>query len=116
MLDDEVALTGDLSKKIERGKQTTRIVSLYKIGHGFLADTAGFSLLDLNLISDIEKDELASYYPDFLKARSECRYRSCLHEGGECGIIKYVNEGKISRNRYINYLKILDEIKSSRKY
>lgn len=116
IFDNDVALTGDLSRKIERGKQTTRIVSLYKVGNGLLADTAGFSMLDLNLISDIEKEELASYYPDFLSARSECKYRSCLHEGGDCGIIKYVNEGKISRNRYINYLKILNEIKNSKKY
>ena len=113
---DEIASTGSLSKKIERGKQTTRIVKLYKIGKGFLADTAGFSLLDLNMISDIEKDELASYYPDFLEGRSLCKYRSCLHEGGECGIIKLVKEGKISKNRYNNYLKILSEIKNSNKY
>lgn len=116
IFDNEVASTGNLSKKIERGKQTTRIVSLYQIGSGFLADTAGFSLLNLNMISDIEKDELASYYPDFLDARGLCKYRSCLHEGGDCGIIKYVKEGKISKNRYSNYLKILSEIKNAKKY
>ena len=116
LFDENVSEVGNLSKKIERGKQTTRIVSLYKIGRGFLADTAGFSLLDLNMISDIEKDELSSFYPDFLEARSKCKYRSCLHEGGDCGIIKYVKEGKISQNRYLNYLKILNEIKNSKKY
>lgn len=116
IFNNEVTSTGNLSKKIERGKQTTRIVRLYKVGKGLLADTAGFSLLDLNMISTIEKDELAAYYPDFLQARGECKYRSCLHEMGECGIIRYVKEGKISKNRYTNYLKILNEIKSSKKY
>ncbi|MBQ8792234.1 MAG: ribosome small subunit-dependent GTPase A [Clostridia bacterium] len=107
---------GDLSAKIERGKQTTRIVSLYKLGNGYLADTAGFSLLDLSFVSDIEKEELSSYYPDFLTARGECKYRSCLHEGGECGVIKGVKEGKISKRRYQNYLKILQELKMAKKY
>lgn len=116
IFDDDITSIGNLSKKIERGKQTTRIVKLYKIGKGYLADTAGFSLLDLNMISDIEKEELALYYPDFLEARSKCKYRSCLHEGGDCGIINYVKQGKISKNRYSNYLKILNEIKSAKKY
>jgi ribosome biogenesis GTPase len=91
---------GDLSAKIERGKQTTRLVSLYKVGNGYLADTAGFSLLDLSFVSDLKKEELASYYPDFLEGRKLCRYRSCLHEGGECGVIKLVREGKISKRRF----------------
>lgn len=107
---------GDLSAKIERGKQTTRMVSLYKVGNGYLADTAGFSLLDLAFVSDIQPRELASYYPDFLEGRELCKYRSCMHEGGECGIVKLVNEGKISKRRYQNYLKILQELKNAKKY
>lgn len=116
LFDRELTMVGNLSKKIERGKQTTRIVELYKTKKGYLADTAGFSMLDLSLISNIEKEELSSYYPDFLKGRSLCKYRSCLHELGECGIIKLVKEGKISQNRYQNYLKILDELKNAKKY
>ena len=107
---------GSLSKKIERGKQTTRVVQLYKIGKGYLADTAGFSMLDLGMVSNIEKDELSAYYPDFLEARSHCKYRSCLHELGDCGIIKFVKEGKISKNRYENYIKLLNELKQIKKY
>lgn len=107
---------GDLSAKIERGKQTTRLVSLYKVGRGYLADTAGFSLLDLSFVSTIKKEELASYYPDFLEGRGQCKYRSCLHENGECGVIKQVKEGKITKRRYQNYLKILQELKVAKKY
>ncbi|MBO5394724.1 MAG: ribosome small subunit-dependent GTPase A [Clostridia bacterium] len=107
---------GDLSSKIERGKQTTRLVSLYKVGNGYLADTAGFSLLDLAFVSDIQPRELASYYPDFLSGREKCKYRSCLHEGGECGVRAEAEEGKISKRRYQNYLKILQELKNSKKY
>lgn len=116
IFEKEIAEIGDLSKKTERGKQTTRIVCLFKMNKGYIADTAGFSMLDLSMISDLKKEELASYYPDFLKARSECKYRSCLHESGDCGIIKGVKEGNISKNRYNNYLKILEELKNIKKY
>lgn len=116
MLGYQETSIGDISKKIERGKQTTRIVSLYKIGNGYIADTAGFSMLDLSLVSKITARELSSYYPDFIKAREECKYRSCLHESGECGVINYVNNGKISCRRYRNYLKILNELKDKTCY
>lgn len=112
-LDAEV---GDLSKKIERGKQTTRIVSLYKFENGYLADTAGFSMLDLGFVSKLKKEELSSYYPDFLNARALCKYRSCLHRHGDCGVIASVNSGEISRLRYNNYLKILNELEKSEKF
>lgn len=107
---------GDLSKKIERGKQTTRIVELYKFEEGYLADTAGFSMLDLGFVSDIKKEELSSYYPDFLEARGECKYRSCLHTHGDCGVIKYVENGEVSKQRYLNYLKILEELTNKPQY
>ena len=113
---DELAKTNGLSKKIERGKQTTRLVSLYKLKGGYLADTAGFSMLDLSYISDLEPRELSSYYPDFLEARAKCKFRSCLHEGGECGVIEAVKKNKISLLRYENYLKILEELKNAKKY
>ena len=114
---DELAATGNLSKKIERGKQTTRLVTLYKLSEGYLADTAGFSMLDLSYVSNLDYHELSAYYPDFLQARAECKYRSCLHEGGnDCGVIKAVGRGEITELRYYNYLKILEELKNAKKY
>lgn len=110
------AEVGELSKKIERGKQTTRIVSLYKFENGYLADTAGFSMLDLAFVSSLKKEELSSYYPDFLNARALCKYRSCLHRHGDCGVIAKVKSGEISALRYNNYLKILDELEKSEKF
>ncbi len=115
--DDELTQIGNLSKKIERGKQTTRLVTLYKLNGGYLADTAGFSMLDLSYVSSLDYRELSAYYPDFLQARAECKYRSCLHENSdECGVIKAVKNGKISKLRYYNYLKILEELKNAKKY
>lgn len=105
---------GQLSKKVERGKQTTRVTCLYKVGGGYLADTAGFSLLDAALVLPIEPAELGRYYPEFLQYIPNCKYRTCLHEGGQCGIIEAVKAGKINHTRYQNYLKILQELKTRR--
>lgn len=102
ILKDNIADVGELSKKIERGKQTTRLVKLYKIGQSYLADTAGFSMLDLSMISDLDYRELSYYYPDFLEGRAKCKYRSCLHENGDCGVLLLLNQGKISKLRYEN--------------
>ena len=100
---------GELSKKIERGKQTTRVVSLYKIGNGYLADTAGFSSLEVQMLVELSAQEVSRYYPDFLEFLTECKYRSCLHkQKGDCGIIKRVESDDISKMRYQNYLKIIE--------
>ena len=114
---DEISVEiGDLSKKIERGKQTTRLVRLFKFKRGYLADTAGFSLLNLAMVTNLEPRELGVYYPDFLEYIPKCKYRSCLHEGGECGVINAVKNGEISRQRYESYIKILNELKSRKTY
>lgn len=113
---ENLAEVGNLSAKVERGKQTTRLVRLYKVGEGYIADTAGFSLLDLSFVGNIDYTELASYYPDFLSGRAKCKYRSCIHEGGECGVIEEVKNDNISKMRYENYLKILEELKSAKRW
>ncbi len=112
LLGKEQAEVGDLSKKVERGKQTTRMTCLYRCDKGYIADTAGFSLLDATLVLPITPQELGRYYPDFLKYLQNCKFRSCLHEiSGNCGIIEGVRQGKINKIRYESYLKILSELK-----
>lgn len=107
---------GDFAKKVERGKQTTRTVTLYKLKSGFLADTAGFSKLDESLI-DLKPNEIAKYYPDFLEYIEKCKFRSCLHQNGkDCEIIKQVNLGNISKERYKSYLKFLEIKKNEKKW
>lgn len=112
LFNNNQAEVGNLSKKVERGKQTTRMTCLYKKEKGYIADTAGFSLLDARLVLNITAQELSRYYPDFLKFIINCKYRSCLHENSEnCGIIEAVKQGKINKTRYDNYLKILNDLK-----
>lgn len=114
---ESVCEVGDFSKKIERGKQTTRTVQLFDFGdNNYLADTAGFSKLDESLL-DLEDNEIKNYYPEFLKYASECKYKSCAHTGGkDCKVFEAVQSGKISKERYENYLKLYNVIKSIKKY
>lgn len=100
--------TGEVSESLGRGKHTTRLVELLEVNNGLIADTPGFSSLDI----DIEKKKIKTYYPDFDK---NCKYRSCLHikEDG-CKIIELVNNKKIPRWRYDNYIKFLEETDSSK--
>ena len=96
--------TGEVSDALGRGKHTTRLVELLEVNGGLIADTPGFSSLELK----IDKKEIKKYYSDF---NMPCKYRSCLHvkEDG-CSIIELVNEGKIPRWRYDNYLKLINEV------
>lgn len=114
---ESVCEVGDFSKKIERGKQTTRTVQLFDFGdNNYLADTAGFSKLDESLL-DLKDNEIKNYYPEFLKYASECKYKSCAHTcGKDCKVFEAVQSGKISRERYENYLKLYNIIKSKKKY
>lgn len=114
---EDLAKVDTFSKKIERGKQTTRTVQLFKFGQNkYLADTAGFSKLDETLI-DLDYDEIKGYYPEFLKFAGQCKYKSCLHTGGkDCAVLKAVARGEIEKTRYENYLKLLEVVKNIKKY
>lgn len=108
---------GDFGKKVERGKQTTRLVTLYSLGNeNFIADTAGFSQLDERLL-DADERELSRYYPDFYPYINECKYSTCEHTTkGNCKVIDAVEKGLISKSRYQNYLKLLAKKKLEKKY
>ncbi len=103
--------TGELSK-ILRGRNTTRHVQIYKVNDDFqLIDTCGFSLLDEGLP---KREEIWSYYPDFMKF-VPCKYRSCLHiTEPECAIRNAVKQRKLDLNRYYRYLTIIGARKNDK--
>ena len=98
--------TGEVSLSLGRGKHTTRLVELLEVNGGLIADTPGFSSLEIS----VPRKDIKKYYPDFNKT---CKYRSCSHvkEDG-CEIINLVNKGKIPEWRYENYIKFMEEVKS----
>lgn len=105
--------TGEISKKLGRGKHTTRHSELIAIEDGFLVDTPGFSNLDVTFI---EEDQLQHCFPDFNEFIGYCKFSSCIHnKEPQCSIKKGVEEGKISEMRYDFYLKTLEEIMGGKK-
>ena len=106
-LDEDLNIeTNEISEALGRGKHTTRHVELYEIGEGFVADTPGFSALDLK---DISKEELKFTFVEF--DNSDCKFRDCLHkkEVG-CKVKEMVEKKEILQSRYDNYLKFLEEL------
>lgn len=105
-------LTGEMSKKIKKGKNTTRHIEIYPAFNGEIVDTCGFSLLE-NI--RINQNELAYYYPDFLEYSSGCKFDGCTHiSEPNCKIKEMVKSGKIANDRYQRYIKIFKEIKEFR--
>lgn len=107
--------TGSISEKIERGKHTTRHSELIAIAENtYIMDTPGFSSLSL---FSMEKEELASYYPDFAPYEENCRFRGCSHVSEpECGVKDALAQGLINESRYHNYALLYEELKANRKW
>lgn len=107
--------TGSISEKIERGKHTTRHSELIAIeDNTYILDTPGFSSLGL---FELEKEELAAYYPEFNEYEKYCKFGGCSHiTEPVCGVRDAVEEGAISKMRYENYCLLYEELKSRKKY
>lgn len=106
--------TGDISEKLKRGKHTTRHAEIYKLSFGgYVVDTPGFSSFDLE---SVDQYELSEYYPEIQKFDEGCRFHDCLHrmEPG-CVIKEAVSNRLISKTRYENYTKLLEEIINTKK-
>jgi ribosome biogenesis GTPase len=106
--------TGAISKKIDRGKHTTRHSELITISDNtYIMDTPGFSSLSL---FDMEKEELKNFYPEFSPFEKECKFLTCSHiHEPICGVKNAINDGKINKIRYNNYVTFYEELKESEK-
>lgn len=107
--------TGEISKKIERGRHTTRHAELIQLkGDGYIMDTPGFSSLYL---PEMEKDELQDCYPEFAAFEPYCRFQGCSHiSEPDCGVKEALSERKIHPVRYENYCQLYGELKDRKKY
>lgn len=107
--------TGSISRKIERGKHTTRHAELFRVDeNSYIMDTPGFSSLYVN---DFEKEELKHYFPEFVPYEGECRFAGCSHtHEPDCAVKDAVQAGKIHEVRYNNYKEMYEELKNKRRY
>ena len=109
--------TGDISQKIERGKNTTRHVELVEFaaegGIGYIADTPGFSMLDFIRFDFFSKEDLPNTMREFAPYIGECRYKKCSHTKEEgCAILAAVKRGEISPSRHESFLEMYEALKN----
>ncbi len=115
--------TAEISKKIERGRHTTRHVEIFDIdggvGTGFLADTPGFSLIDFARFDFFSLDELEDTFREFRAYKGKCRYADCSHVGEgtrECAVMSAVLRGEIAPSRLESYRSIYKVLKNKNPY
>ena len=108
--------TGEISQKIERGKNTTRHVELFTFecdkGLGYIADTPGFSMLDFEHFDFFKKDDLPLTMREFDDYIGLCKYTKCSHtkEDG-CAILEAVKKGDISASRHKSFVEMYEVLK-----
>lgn len=116
LLQNQVQMeTGTISRKIERGKHTTRHSELIAVdADSYIMDTPGFSSLYVN---DFEKEELKYYFREFASYEGQCRFQGCDHvHEPRCAVKEALEEGKIHPVRYKNYLEMYTELKEKKRY
>ncbi|MBQ5153605.1 ribosome small subunit-dependent GTPase A [Macrococcoides caseolyticum] len=102
--------TGVISNALNRGKHTTRHVELIPLQNGYIADTPGFSSLELD---NIDKYELKNMFPEFVKLSPQCKFRECLHlNEPKCAIKTALATGEVLQSRYDHYLQMMSEIEN----
>lgn len=111
----DLTMEGVISKKNQKGKNTTTTVQLYQLDEEtYIADTPGFSTFD---IYEIESKNLYMYFKELRLAEKDCKYVGCTHiKENECGIKRALEEGKIALSRYQNYVKIYENIKDKEEH
>ena len=113
--------TGEISHRIERGKNTTRHVELYPLSEeercGFLADTPGFTMLDFERFDFFEKEDLPGTFREFAPHIGNCKYTKCSHTKEEgCAVLEAVKRGEISRSRHKSFASLYEVLKKKTKW
>jgi ribosome biogenesis GTPase len=113
--------TSEISRKIERGRHTTRKAELYTLGDsldcGYIADTPGFSMLDFARFDFFEKDDLPSTMREFIPLIEKCRYTKCSHTKEEgCAVLEAVRDGRVAHSRHESYCELHEILKAKKKW
>ena len=113
--------TGEISHRIERGKNTTRCVELYPLSDAsdcsFLADTPGFTMLDFERFDFFEKDDLPLTFREFVPLIGDCRYTKCTHTKEQgCAIVEAVKRGEIAASRHQSFVSLFEILKKKTKW
>ena len=106
--------TGELAKKTDRGRHTTRQAELWPLVGGAVLDTPGFSLFELE---EIPQEALNAAWPEFANVFENCRFAGCRHiKEPDCAVKALLSRGALSAARYARYIEISQEIEQRRKH
>ena len=109
--------TGEVSSKLGRGRHTTRDVTLHKVNDFYVADTPGFSSLDIESGELIMKDDLPYCFPEFSEYLGKCRFSSCTHTVDKgCKILDALEKGDIHESRHLSYVTMYNEVKNIKEW
>ena len=103
--------TGAISNKLGRGRHATRQVELYPIpGGGYVADSPGFSTVELEQYEPIRKEQLQYCFREFAPFLDKCRFADCSHrkEPG-CAVLQAIEQGLVSESRHESYMMLYEE-------
>ena len=109
--------TSETSKKLGRGRHTTRHVELFYINGGYIADTPGFSALDIEKYDVILKDDLQYCFSEMREYIGKCKFNGCSHTSEKgCAVIDAVKNGQIQKSRFESYVSLYNEIKNIKEW
>ncbi len=109
--------TGEISRKIARGKHTTRVTELFTVEKDtYIGDTPGFSMVDVVGFNLLTLDGLLGSFPDIEKYAVGCRYSDCTHtcEDG-CKVLEAMEEGLINPSRHDSFIKLYKELRAAKR-
>ncbi len=113
LLEKETMATGGLTKKLDRGRHTTRHSEMFELGKGLVIDSPGFSLFEL---TEVDSSDLQNCYPEMSNNIGECRFMDCSHTGEPgCRVEELVSTGAFDIGRYERYKEIYKELKEREK-
>ncbi len=110
--------TAEISRKLGRGRHTTRHAQLYKLAEGgYIADTPGFSTFETGRYDVIRKEELAGCFREFDGLTDQCQFRDCSHtcEKG-CAVVEALGRGEISASRHSSYCAMYEEARQLKEW
>ena len=109
--------TSEVSEKLGRGRHTTRHCELFVVNDGYVADTPGFSAIDMEFMLKCEKEDLCELFREFRDLSSNCKFTSCSHCNDKgCAIAEAVEKGDIEKSRHESYKTIYNELKQVDKW
>lgn len=105
--------TGETSRKLGRGRHTTRETELFTLDFGGrIADTPGFSSFDSDFAEVVYKEDLPDTFREFADYAGQCRFTGCSHtcEKG-CAVLEAVKQGRIAPSRHADYVALYNEVR-----